>query len=68
MSLLFTVGTAGTQVTPISIIETEHFSDWLKSQSAQSKNWIEASGYKGKGLCLIPDTEGKRSSVVYGVD
>jgi len=68
MSSLFTVDTIGTHGTPISIIETEHFNDWLESQSAQSKNWIAASGYKGKGLCLIPDTDGKLSTVVYGVD
>ena len=65
MSKLFTVGTHGT---PISVIDTEHFSDWLKSQSAQSKSWMAASGYKGTGLCLIPGTDGTLSAVVYGVD
>ena len=65
MSSLFTVGTHGT---PIVIIETEQFSDWLESQSLQSQNWIAASDYKGDGLCLIPKNQGTLSTVVYGID
>ena len=65
MTSLFTTGTQGT---PIAILQSDQFPRWLENQSPHTKTWITASGYQGQGLCLIPNSEGQLSQVVYGVD
>ena len=65
MSSLFSTGTQGTV---IALLATEGFQSWLAAQTTHAQTWVNAAGYQGKGLCLIPNAEGQLSQVVYGVD
>ena len=65
MTSLYSTGTQGT---PIVILQYDQFHLWLESQPSHTQTWITASGYQGKGLCLIPDSEGQLSKVIYGVE
>ena len=59
--------TFGDHGTPITLLETHTYPDWLTQQSDLEQNWLHSSDYQGKGLCLIPDAEGGLARVIYGV-
>src|SRR5690606_24974662 len=50
---------AGRQGTPLLILESALYAAWLEQQPASTRNWLQACGFSGKGLQLLPDTEGK---------
>lgn len=54
--------------TPITIIFSETYSQWLESQSAFIQNWLNANKYTGKGLSIIPDGSGSIASIIYGIE
>jgi leucyl aminopeptidase len=53
--------------TPLFIIEKTAYQAWLETQDTQSKNWLANTQYKGIGLALIPNSEGKMSQALFVV-
>ncbi|WP_371185494.1 M17 family metallopeptidase [Thalassotalea maritima] len=49
---------AGSTGTPLTILNESQYSTWLENQSDFHKNWLTQSQYKGKGLALLPGTDG----------
>lgn len=58
----------GREGRPITIIETNNYDQWLTEQSELIQNWLENSGYEGKGHCLVPNPEGHLDQVVIVVE
>jgi len=53
--------------TPLIIIEKSAYQAWLESQETQSKNWLTNTQYKGTGLALMPNSEGKLNQALFVV-
>jgi leucyl aminopeptidase len=53
--------------TPIVLIFSENYTDWLENQTALTRNWLSSTKFDGKGFRIIPSTDGTISSVVYGI-
>jgi len=51
--------------TPLIIIEKSAYQTWLADQDTQSKNWLANTQYKGQGLALIPNSEGKLNQALF---
>ncbi|MCW8917016.1 MAG: leucyl aminopeptidase family protein, partial [Magnetovibrio sp.] len=50
---------------PVEAVRKDAFESWLKDQSDSVKNWLNASGFKGKGgtCALLPSDEGVAGAV-----
>ncbi|MCG9696908.1 leucyl aminopeptidase family protein [Shewanella sp. Isolate11] len=59
---------SGTQGTPLSIIAEQDFQPWLAQQSKTEQNWLNATHFPGKGLSLIPNSEGGIAQIIYVTD
>jgi leucyl aminopeptidase len=53
--------------TPLHIISTNQYNTWLAEQTEFSQNWLISTGFTGKGLSLLPNTNGQISLAVYVV-
>ena len=53
--------------TPIVIIFSENYTNWLESQTAFTRNWLSSTKFDGKGFRIIPSADGSISSVIYGI-
>jgi leucyl aminopeptidase len=53
--------------TPLIIIEKKAYQTWLEAQILESQNWLANTQYKGQGLALIPNSEGKLSQALFVV-
>jgi leucyl aminopeptidase len=55
--------------TPIELVSTAGFKDWLKGQDARMKTLAAAVGFKGDSgkLVLVPDAEGEIDRVLLGI-
>jgi len=53
--------------TPIVIIFSENYTDWLEDQTALTRNWLSSTKFDGKGFRIIPSADGSISSVIYGI-
>lgn len=53
--------------TPIVIIFSENYTDWLENQTAVTRNWLSSSKFDGKGFRIIPSADGSISSVIYSI-
>lgn len=60
---LLTAGHAGT---PLTLIETDTYDDWLETRPVEQARWLKASGFKGLGHALLPGTDGELAEVVLG--
>lgn len=58
----------GREGRPISVIKDSDYDQWLLEQSEFVRNWLEQSGFEGKGHCLIPNQEGHLDQVVVIVE
>lgn len=59
---------AGNHGTPLTLVETSSYDNWLGQQPEALKNWLTSTSYKGKGISLIPGTDGSLGQVVVGVE
>jgi leucyl aminopeptidase len=50
---------------PLIIIEQANYTPWLAKQTQQQQNWLANTQYQGKGLALIPDTEGELKQALF---
>ena len=65
MSELLISGTSGT---PLQILSSQAYQDWLPQQDQETQNWLKNTGFKGAGFSLIPDVKGNIASVVLVTD
>lgn len=65
MTPLLVNGSAGI---PLSIIASQDFEQWLAKQASAQQNWLKATQFSGKGLSLIPGSDGQISQVIYVTD
>ncbi|GGI74795.1 leucyl aminopeptidase family protein [Shewanella gelidii] len=49
---------SGASGTPFAILTSEEYSDWLAQQPTHVQTWLSSTGFEGKGLSLIPGTDG----------
>lgn len=56
---------AGRQGTPLLILESASYPAWLEQQPAGTRNWLQACGFSGSGLQLLPDSEGQLQRGVF---
>ena len=61
MSNLLIAGTTGT---PLFVINESDYQSWLTAQTESVQNWLKNTGYKGKGLVVIPATDGSIASAL----
>lgn len=52
---------------PLIIIEQASYTAWLAKQTQQQQNWLANTQYQGKGLALIPNTEGELKQALFVV-
>ncbi len=53
--------------TPLIIIEQSSYQAWLAKQTKQQQNWLANTQYQGKGLALIPNSEGELKQALFVV-
>ena len=53
--------------TPLIIIEKAAYKNWLASQEKQSQAWLSNTQFTGKGLALIPNSQGEINQAVFVV-
>lgn len=56
---------ADTQGTPLHILPSDKYDDWLEGQNDAVKNWLQQTQYKGTGLSLIPGPQGQLSQALF---
>ncbi len=59
---------SGNQGTPLTILESANYAHWLESQSELVRNWTAAMAYAGKGVIMIPASDGCAASALYVCD
>lgn len=58
----------GHQGTALLILQSTEYKTWLEQQPAATRNWINASGFSGKGIQLLPDADGKLLRALFVCD
>ncbi|ALO36402.1 cytochrome C oxidase subunit II [Colwellia sp. MT41] len=53
--------------TALIILEKTAYPAWLEQQDKRCQNWLENTQYKGDGLALIPNNQGKLSQALFVV-
>lgn len=59
---------SGSEGIPLTLLAANDYNDWLNGQDKPVQNWLGSTQYKGKGLSLIPGTDGSLSQVLYVSD
>ncbi|WP_448213807.1 leucyl aminopeptidase family protein [Colwellia sp. MEBiC06753] len=59
---------AENQGTPLFVINHDDYANWLAQQPAEVKNWLQTTGYLGKGLSLVPSADGSIAFVIMSVE
>lgn len=54
--------------TPIEIIFSETYPEWLNQQSTYIQNWLASNDFKGEGYQIIPNASGSIESIIYCID
>jgi leucyl aminopeptidase len=54
--------------TPLHVLASTEFSSWLEGQSSSTKNWLQANGYKGSGLIVVPESTGELALALFVCD
>ncbi|NQY65173.1 MAG: leucyl aminopeptidase family protein [Alteromonadaceae bacterium] len=62
MSTLLNAETHGT---PLIVLHFNNFKPWLAEQDRHVQNWIKQTNFEGKGLSLIPNTQGELEQAVF---
>ncbi len=60
--------TAENKGIPLLVCNKEEYEFWLEQETEATQAWIANTGYKAKGLCLIPAPNGKLKQAVFVVD
>ena len=55
----------GHQGVALTILESADYSHWLESQPELLRNWIAATGFSGKGVQLLPASDGTLSKALF---
>ncbi|ASP38398.1 leucyl aminopeptidase [Bacterioplanes sanyensis] len=45
--------------TPLNIFEPQQYDHWLSEQPDTTRQWLQASGFEGKGVALVPGNNGE---------
>lgn len=53
---------------PLSVLDKAQYETWLNEQSQACQNWLCGTQFDGKGLTLIPDTQGQLEQAIYVSD
>ena len=64
MNKLFTIDPTGI---PILVLYTEDYGNWLLQQKENTSKWLTANHFEGKGQCIVPNTTGGISCIIYGI-
>ncbi|WP_440874527.1 leucyl aminopeptidase family protein [Thalassotalea sp. PLHSN55] len=56
---------ASDQGTPLHILKTSEYQNWLSQQDTFTQKWLEQTRYSGEGLSLIPNNSGELSQVLF---
>ncbi|WP_076536057.1 M17 family metallopeptidase [Shewanella sp. UCD-KL21] len=56
---------SGVSGIPLSIFNSETFAQWRDKQSINVTNWLNTTQFSGKGMSLIPNTEGELAEVIF---
>ncbi|QDP02110.1 leucyl aminopeptidase family protein [Thalassotalea sp. PS06] len=59
---------AENQGIPLHIINQKNYPTWLQAQPENVAQWLSATAYEGKGLSLIPATDGSIQGVVFATE
>ena len=62
MSTLLNAETHGT---PLIVLHFNKFKPWLAEQDSHVQNWLKQTDFEGKGLSLIPNTQGELEKAVF---
>ena len=57
----------GQNGTPLEILASADYQQWQSQQSSYVQNWLNATGFSGEGVVLVPQTTGQLQQVVYFV-
>ncbi|ABV36099.1 Leucyl aminopeptidase [Shewanella sediminis HAW-EB3] len=55
---------SGVPGTPLTILHTDSYADWLAQQEQQTQNWLSSTQFSGKGMSLIPAANGELAQVI----
>lgn len=58
----------GREGRPITVIKSDSYEQWLAEQTDFIRNWLEHSGFDGKGHRLIPNQDGHLDQVLVVVE
>ena len=56
---------SGSEGIPLTLLAASDYNDWLNSQEKPVQNWLSSTQYQGKGLSLIPGSDGALSQVLF---
>lgn len=62
MSNIIVSGVSGI---PLSIFNSETFALWRAKQASSVTNWLTTTQFSGKGMSLIPNTQGELAEVIF---
>ncbi|MGS0729207.1 leucyl aminopeptidase family protein, partial [Shewanella sp. 0m-11] len=65
MSNLIISGASGI---PLSIFNSDTFVAWRQAQPQRIQNWLNSTQFNGKGVSLLPSTEGELEQVIFVSD
>ena len=51
----------------ISLFLSSNFDDWRAAQTDQVKVWVDANGYEGKGLLILPTSSKEQIDAAFGI-
>lgn len=60
--------TVATKGTPITVIYTDQYPNWLTQQSELAQTWLSQTQFDGKGFRLLPGADGTIQNVIYVID
>ncbi len=55
---------SGVPGTPLTILHTDSYADWLAQQEQQTQNWLSSTQFSGKGMSLIPSASGELAQAI----
>lgn len=55
----------GSNGTPLYILNTSDYSNWLGNQTDAAQKWLQTSGFSGSGLALVPAINGQLESAAF---
>ncbi|WP_317930607.1 leucyl aminopeptidase family protein [Halioxenophilus sp. WMMB6] len=58
----------GNEGTPLRVDDLKNYQQWLEQQPESTQSWLTNSGYKGKGVSLLPGAEGRIDLALFFVD